>query len=130
MSVSVGLNSRLLSQGQRYYAYSGIVTGDVSVPASITLLNFESGLRDSFIKIQPNYGVPVSTAVGSGIGISVKIDGEEVVKSQKILQDGNQNTSVVWEFFVPKQSNVEVISLNTSANNTQERGVTLLGWYL
>ena len=132
MTLSVGLNSRLLSSGERFYAYSGIVQGDVSVPASVTLLSFESGLRDSFIKIQPSFDKPASTAVNTSLGLSISIDGVEVYKSQSV--DGssrrNDERNHEIELFIPKQSTVEVTSLNTSGNNTQGRGATLLGWYL
>jgi hypothetical protein len=52
MSINVGQVSHFLSDGSRFYAYSGIVQGDVSVPATITLIDIpNTGLKDSFVKI-------------------------------------------------------------------------------
>lgn len=131
MSVSVGLNQKLLTQGERFYAYSGIVQGDVSVPASISLINFTNGLRDAFVKIQPSYGFPASSTTGAQVGLEIKIDGISVYKAQTGRStDFNQLDSEMIELFLPRQSTIEVISLNTSGNNTQDRGATLLGWYL
>lgn len=131
MTVSVGLNQRLLSEGERFYAYSGVVTGDVSLPATISLINITNGLRDSFVKILPFQGRPVATGVSDGLGIAVLIDGVEVYKDQ---QRSNYNNAPSVdnhiELFVPRQSTLEIQSINTANNNNQERGVTLLGWYL
>jgi len=131
MSVTIG-SQRLLTSGDRYYAYSGVVQGDVSVPASITLLSMDSGLKDSFVKIKAFYDILISGTAASTLGISVLIDGAEVYRtrqyyggSQAIQPDGEET-----ELFVPRQSTLEVVSLNTSGNNTQNRGCTLLGWYL
>ena len=35
-----------------------------------------------------------------------------------------------YDLFIPRQSKLEVISNNTADNNTQERGVNLIGYYL
>ncbi len=130
MSVGSGLSSHILSQGQRFYAYSGVVQGDVSVPASITLISFTNGLRDSFVKVQPFYGAEVATGSGSQLGIIISIDGVEVWKSQQLGGSLNYDRSETIELFLPRQSTIEVVSRNTSSNNTQDRGATLLGWYL
>ena len=129
MSISTGLSSRTLSSGDRYYAYSGVISGDVSVPATIDLLSFTNGLRDVFVKIMPFYGKAVSTTNGHQIGILVSIDGEEVLKSLPAESIEGEKREY-YEFFVPKQSTILVQSLNNSNNNTQERGCNLLGWYL
>ena len=56
----------LLSGGNKWYSYSGPIFGDVSAPATIQM-NFISntGLRDSYVKIQPYYALAASTASGS-----------------------------------------------------------------
>jgi hypothetical protein len=128
-ALTTGPNFRLLSSGERLYAYSGVVVGDVSVPATIQLLKFEnSGLRDLFLKLQPFYGQENSSTSGQHLGISVLIDGEEVFNSQNLTYSVFDHDD--FEFFVPKQSTFEVLSLNTSNNNVQKRGCNALGWYL
>jgi len=72
------------------------------------------------------YGKPASTSAGNGLGILVKINDEEIIKSQAVTQEFRDAS---FELFIPYQSKLEIISLNTSANNTQERGVNVLGWY-
>jgi len=131
MSVSVGLNQKLLTQGERFYAYSGVVQGDISVPASISLLSFSNGLRDAFVKIQPFQGQPIATGVNDGLGITILIDGVEVYKDKERSNYNNApSVDNQIELFVPRQSTIEVQSINTANNNTQDRGVLLLGWYL
>ena len=127
-------SQNLLSGGDKYYSYSGIVFGDVSAPATISMILIpNTGLRDSLVQIEPFFGVPVVDTAGNGLGIEIKLDNVTIYKSQtqraNIGYRGMQienNTQI----FVPRQSKLEVISLNTSGNNTQERGCTLIGYYL
>ena len=124
----------LLSGGDKWYSYSGIVFGDVSAPASISMVLVpNTGLRDSLIQIEPFFGVPVVDTSGQGLGMEIKLDDVTIYKSQaqraNIGYRGMQienNTQI----FVPRQSKLEIISLNSSGNNTQERGCTLIGYYL
>jgi len=121
----------LLSGGDKWYSYSGEVFGDVSTPATISMILIpNTGLRDSYIAIEPFFGDPVTTAAGSGLGFQVKLDDVIIINSQKILIDGNHNNNESWKLFVPRQSKLEVISMNTSGNNTQIRGANLIGYYL
>ncbi len=124
----------LLSGGDKYYSYSGVLFGDVSVPATIQMILMpNTGLRDSLIMIEPYYGVPVATTNGSALGIQVKLDDVTVIKQQANRYGASgDDTSSLREFklFVPRQSKLEILSLNTSANNTQERGVNIIGYYL
>lgn len=130
MSVEASPQQKLLSFGDRFYSYSGPQVGDVSVPASISLIDFENvGLRDCFVKIQPYVGKSVTTANGSQLGIIVRIDGTEVIKSQP-SESVESEMNLTFEVFVPKQSSFEVLSINEAGNNTQERGCVILGWYL
>jgi len=129
MTVQTGLNKKQLTQGERFYAYSGVVVGDVSVPATFDMIELNVGLRDAFVKIQPFFGKAVSTTNGHQIGIIIQIDGVEILKSQP-AESAETEKNQTWEYFVPKQSTLKVISLNHANNNTQERGVNLLGWYL
>jgi len=125
----VGKSKYKLADGSKWFANSGIIVGDVSVPATIELINIpNTGLRDAYVKILPFYGKVVSTTAGNGLGIIVKINDIEVVKIQDYnFQLGSQVSFI--ELFIPYQSKLEIISLNASANNTQERGVSVLGWF-
>ena len=132
MSINVGQVSHHLSDGSRFYAYSGVVQGDVSVPATITLISIpNTGLKDSFIEIQPFFGSVISSAGGAGLGLSIQIDDIEIMELSYEQGDfGKFDHDVTPKLFVPRGSKLEVISNNTSANNTQTRGCTLLGWCL
>jgi len=121
----------LLSGGDKYYSYSGEVFGDVSVPATIQLILIpNTGLRDSYVKIQPYYGVGISTATSGQLGIQVKLNDVVVFNSQGINTTMAADTNKNIELFVPRQNKIEIISLNKSANNTQIRGCNLIGYYL
>ena len=116
----------LLSGGDKYYSYSGIIFGDVSVPATIPMITIDNtGLRDSSLVIQPFYSLPVSTSSTAILGIEVKIDNVTVINSQTIRREGDD-----FVLFAPRNSKLEIISLNTSSNNTQTRGCNVLGYYL
>ena len=122
----------LLSGGDKWYSYSGVLVGDVSVPATISMILISNtGLKDSYVKLQPYYAKPVSTAVDTQLGLIISLDDTEIYKSQ--AKDGasrrvDRNDSI--DLFIPRQSKLEIISMNTSGNNTQERGVNLIGYYL
>ncbi len=121
----------LLSGGDKYFAYSGEVFGDVSVPATIQLILIpNTGLRDCYVKIQPYYGVGISTATSGQLGIQVKLNDVVVFNSQGINTTMAADTNKNIELFVPRQNKIEIISLNKSANNTQIRGCNLIGYYL
>tara|TARA_Y100000004_G_scaffold96731_1_gene108231 strand:+ start:362 stop:745 length:384 start_codon:yes stop_codon:yes gene_type:complete len=122
----------LLSGGDKYYSYSGVIQGDVSVPATISMILIpNTGLRDSYIEILPYQGQPVATGVNDGIGIKVNID-DVTIYEDKSRSNYNNSPSVdnTIKLFVPRQSKLEVISINTANNNTQTRGCTLIGYYL
>jgi len=119
----------LLSGGDKWFSYSGVVFGDVSAPASIQLILIpNTGLRDTLVQIYPNFGLPVITSTGNQLGISVKINDVEVIHEQDNLAYAHSSTP--FQLFVPRQSKLEVISLNTSGNNTQKRNCNLIGYYL
>ena len=123
----------LLSGGDKWFSYSGEVFGDVSVPATIQLILVpNTGLRDSLITIEPYYGVPISTGTASGLGIEVKLNDVTVINQQpgRFGASGDIAVSDNFRLFIPRQSKLEIIGLNTSANNTQIRGVNVLGYYL
>jgi len=119
----------LLSGGDKWFSYSGIIFGDVSAPATIQMVFIpNTGLRDSLVQIQPFYANEVSSSSGDQLGIIVKLDDVEIIKQSPrgISDDRNEQTNI----FVPRQSKLEILSSNTSSNNTQERGVNLIGYYL
>lgn len=130
----------LLSGGDKWYSYSGVVFGDVSVPATIQLINIpNTGLRDSVVQIQPYFGTIVNPAysIDTALGVEIKLDDITVLKFEQFSLTnwgGAQLTSNEsinnYSLFVPRQSKLEIISLNSTQNNTQERGCNLLGYYL
>jgi len=112
----------------KWFANSGLIVGDVSAPASIELINIpNTGLRNAYVKIQAFYGKPVAVGEAEHLGILIKINDIEIIKSQPRKYENNFDGQT-FELFIPYQSKLEIISLNTSANNTQERGVSVLGW--
>ena len=121
----------LLSGGDKYYSYSGQVFGDVSAPATINMILIpNTGLRDSLVYVQPFYGLVASSTTGAQLGIEIKLDDTTIYKAQSGRStDFNQVDNNI-QLFIPRQSKLEVISLNTSGNNTQIRGANLLGYYL
>jgi uncharacterized protein (DUF39 family) len=127
MSINAGQTSTQLADGNRFYAYSGIVTGDVTVPATITLIDIpNTGLKDAFVKIQPSYGQAITNTNNTQLGIVILIDEIEIIKSQR--HENEDDYTETFDLFVPRQARIQILSLNTTANNTQERGVTMLGW--
>ncbi len=119
----------LLSGGDKWFSYSGVTFGAVSVPATIQL-NFipNTGLRDSYVVVQAFYGLAVSGTGTAQLGIIIKINDTEVVKFQG--REYSREDNDTFNLFVPRQSKLEVLSINTSGNNTQERGANILGYYL
>ena len=121
----------LLSGGDKYYQYSGEIFGDVSVPATISMILIpNTGLRDSMVVVQPFYSEPVTRANGAQLGMSVKLDDVTIFTTQRGADQNYGSVENTINLFVPRQSKIEIISLNKSGNNTQERGATLLGYYL
>jgi len=118
----------LLSGGDKYYSYSGILFGDVSVPATIPMITIDNtGLRDSYVKISPFFGLEVASGSGDQLGISVKLDDVEIINRQNFYYSSDDGH---LELFMPRNSKLEILSLNRTNNNTQTRGVTLIGYYL
>jgi len=123
----------LLSGGDKWYSYSGVLFGDVTTPATIQMILIpNTGLKDSYVIMQPYFGQPVTASANTGLGIMVKLDDVEIYKTQAEEQTSRQEQIVSNQItlFVPRQSKLEIISLNTSGNNTQERGVNVIGYYL
>ena len=123
----------VLSGGNKWYSYSGEIFGDVSVPTSISMILIpNTGLRDSYIELYPFYSDLISGTAASALGIQVKLNDTVILKSKQYY-GGNQaiqQDSELVNLFIPRQSKLEVISLNTSGNNTQIRGCNLIGYYL
>ena len=120
---------QLLSDGTKWFSYSGVRVGDITVPASVTLLTIDNtGLRDSLVKVSPYYSEIISATDREHLGISVTIDGIEVVNTQRYRAYDDLIES--FDLFVPRQSSFQILSINTSANNLQGRGCNVIGWYL
>jgi len=122
----------LLSGGDKYYSYSGSLSGDVSLPATIQMIFIpNTGLRDSYIEILPYQGQPIATGVNDGIGLRIKMN-DETIYEDKSRSNYNNAPSVdnTIKLFIPRQSKLEVLSINTDNNNSQTRGCTLIGYYL
>ena len=121
----------VLSSGDKWYSYSGEIFGDVSAPATISMILIpNTGLRDSLVYVQPFYGIVASGTTGTQLGIEIKLDDTTIYKAQSGRStDFNQVDNNI-QLFIPRQSKIEIISLNTSGNNTQIRGANLLGYYL
>ena len=123
----------LLSGGDKWFSYSGEVFGDVSVPATIPLITIDNtGLRDSYIVVQPYFGAAASTANGMILGLTIKIDSVVVVNTQGTQGNviSNDVLNETFNLFVPRNSKLEIISRNTTDNNTQIRGANVIGYYL
>lgn len=128
MTVQVGQTQSNLDTN-RWYAYSGVVTAGAAAPATITLIDIPNiGLTPQFVGIQPSFGRPVNTTADDALGIVVLIDGIEVYKNQFSNHTTMKPNQAQIQLFVPAQSSLEILSLNTAANTLQERGVTVLGW--
>ena len=122
----------LLSGGDKWYSYSGEVFGDVTVPATISMVLIpNTGLRDSYTKIQPYYAKQISSADNTQLGIQILLNDVIIYNVQTIDEVRfTHNYLNAIELFVPRQSKLQILSINTSANNTQVRGVNLIGYYL
>ncbi len=123
----------LLSGGDKWYSYSGEVFGDVSAPATIQLnLIPNTGLKDSFVVIQPFFGSAASTSNQQILGLKVKLNDTTIVNTQGTQGNviSNDILNETFNLFIPRQSKLEILSLNTSDNNTQIRGCNILGYYL
>jgi len=122
------VSQQALESGGKWFAYSGSVAGDVTVPAAVDLITIQnSGLVDWFVKVFPFFGVPIATGPASALGLEIILDGVTIVKSQPDTPQDYDRPDLL-ELFIPRQSVLEVKSINTAANNDQERGVALLAW--
>jgi hypothetical protein len=122
-----------LPVGGKWSAYSGSVGQFASIPAFVELIVIPStGLKDSYVKVFPFFGAPTTTAKGDALGIEILIDSATVYKQQSgrsgVAFDALGTAPI--ELFVPKQSKLEVQSINTANNTLQFRGVCVLGWAL
>jgi len=128
--VVVGKGKAVLSDGNKWYSYSGPFLADIAVPATYTLTQIpDTGLRDSMVKITPYYGAPVAVLAGDALGIAVHIDDVEVYKHQGSRHANDEGVTPI-DLFIPRQSKLTIFSMNAANNNTQDRGVIVVGWYL
>ena len=128
-TINAGQSLQRFTQ-DKWYAYSGVVQGDATLPATITLIAIpNSGLKNGFVKFEASYGRPNGVALTDTLGISILIDGIQIYRSQGTDYRPPASRTPI-ELLVPKQSRIQVLSLNTTAHNTQDRGCTVLGWYV
>jgi len=122
-----------LPSGGKWHSYSGAVVGGPAVPATVELVKIPStGLKDSYVKITPFYGEPIDTggATDDALGIKIFINDVAVYESQVREEFRRGRDTPIIELFIPQQSKLEILSLNTAGNTLQNRGVTVLGWWL
>tara|TARA_Y100001972_G_scaffold94834_1_gene116626 strand:+ start:237 stop:608 length:372 start_codon:yes stop_codon:yes gene_type:complete len=121
----------LLSDGNKYYQYSGEIIGDVSAPATISMILIpNTGLRDSLVQIYPFFGVAISNNVDTSLGVRVLLDDVAIYTAEHTHPFNFSSDQINTTLFVPRQSKLEIISLNNASNNTQTRGCNILGYYL
>ena len=123
----------LLSGGDKWYSYSGEVFGDVSAPATIPMITIDNtGLRDSYVGVFPFYSTVVSGTAANALGIQIKLDGVVILHSKQYYGGSQaiQQDSELVNLFIPRNSKLEIISMNSSGNNTQIRGCNIIGYYL
>ena len=110
--------------GQTIYGASGVLVGDVTLPATIPLLSFNVGRRDDQVTLYFYTGPAIDTT--DPLGWQVDVNDHTVLKIQ-----GNTSTNAYqaggWSMIWPAESKVSVLSLNTTNNNTQERGCYFVG---
>ena len=64
------------------------------------------------------------------MGIIIKLDDVEIYKNVYTNAGNTKPNYTNIQMFIPRQSKLEVLSLNDADNNTQERGANLIGYYL
>jgi len=121
-----------LPSGDKWHSYSGSVNGGPTIPATVELVKIPStGLKDTYAKILPFYGIAIATGAGGALGLKIFINQVAVYESQQIYESNDNHSSVsLIELFIPQQSELQILSLNTALNTLQNRGVAVLGWWL
>jgi len=118
-----------LPSGNKWYSYSGSVSGGPTIPATVELVKISStGLKDSYVKIIPFYALPISLNAGDALGIKIFINQVAVYEAQVLNEYRRGQGELAIELFIPLQSELQILSLNTAANTLQNRGVAVLGW--
>lgn len=88
------------------------------------------------MQIQPFFGRPINaTNTNVALGLQIKLDDVTIYRQggedgQSGLHEQFMRVQNLVTLFIPRQSKLEVISLNTTDNNTQIRGANLIGYYL
>jgi len=119
-----------LPGGGKWHSYSGAQVGGPAIPATVELVKIPStGLKDTYAKITPFYGPPITTGSGDALGIKIFINQVVVYESQPLAETHTRGARMV-ELFIPQQSELQILSVNTANNTLQNRGVVVLGWWL
>jgi len=117
-----------LPSGNKWYSYSGSVNGGPTIPATVELVKIPStGLKDSFIKVFPFYALAAAFAPGDALGIKIFIN-QVAVYEWQVATVRYEAAPQTIELFIPKQSELQILSLNTANNTLQNRGCAVLGW--
>tara|TARA_Y100000401_G_scaffold101974_1_gene91925 strand:+ start:783 stop:1184 length:402 start_codon:yes stop_codon:yes gene_type:complete len=128
-NISFGLGKREYSDGSGYYGQSGLKTGDATLPATITLLDFNTGLTDAEAILTAGFSLPITTAVNEGLGIQVLMD-DNIVYEFKSPDPFYRNIPNGINLFLPRQVQFKVLSLNTNGNNGQSRCAIIKAKYI
>tara|TARA_R100001594_G_scaffold70536_1_gene104904 strand:- start:986 stop:1510 length:525 start_codon:yes stop_codon:yes gene_type:complete len=106
------------------YGASGSVVGDVTLPATISLLSFNVGRRDIMCQVFFYSGQAIDTT--APLGWQIDINDNTVLKIQgNVSPDAYQAGG--WMQFWPAEGKITILSLNSANNNTQERGCYFVG---
>ena len=101
----------LLSGGDKWFSYSGLLFGDASLPATIELVKIpNTGLRDSLVKVQPFFGLPPSVSPNEGLGIQINLD-DVIIYEFKPPDPYYRNIQTPIDLFIPRQSKLVILSL-------------------
>lgn len=128
-NIALGLGKREYSDGSGYYGNSGLKTGDATLPATITLFDFNSGLKDAEGILTAGFSLPITTAANEGLGIQILFD-DNIVYEFKSPDPFYRNIPNGINIFIPRQIRFKVLSLNTNGNNGQSRCATLTAKYI
>ena len=110
--------------GMHVYGYSGPFSPDLHVPATYTMLDFITPLQDYLVDLYYTMALPVDTTQ-DGLGLIISIQGKTVFEWQSTTpyEKGQIHTRMIW----PGGQDINVLSKNTSNNNTQDRYVHFIG---
>ena len=109
------------------YGYSGDKLGDITQPAEITYMDFETPLNDYLININYAEGPPFDEITPlSALGLRVSIQDETVFRWQPSLYSSD-NTPMSFKMIWPGGQQIRISRLNSNGNNSQISSVSFVG---